>query len=598
MLRRVSKKYIFFKYVASFLLPVAITVILTLISGCYLNNFVREKNARVSENIARQLCADLHKILEETDMMMLSYTTNLNYFKRLGSVLGADTLSYEELRTLRFCQDTLDVSAKIHPYIYSVYCLPYSRRSDSTFMVSFDGVYTLADHPDSPFITSVRGGAQDRGIRVRNFQNRSLPAVRLLSKYALVKSVSHTRTEGIMIVNLDIKYIELMLNNSMHERSDDLFIVSWNRTAPIFTSAELRKLGDAKVKELLLQVKAGRPVFLPASGDPQIPGMGRKVEYLPIKEITDQYGFTVNLMASRASLYATSQNLVAANIIVILLSIVIGIVIIIIITHKRYNDIIKIGDYIEALDETGSLTAVPPKPGDGLADYVRLHLSERELKERKLEMQLLRSQLNPHFLLNTLQMLNWKIMREFKGHSDFNTIIENLCKILSYSLYPAESLAPLFEEIRYTDSYVALQRNNPKSLIRIFWEVDDSMKQYMVPRLLFQPIIENAQKHAFGLAFAEPEKASPDPRVTIRFERRYGDLHISVKDNGCGMDEKTLAKVRESFSRDPVNVSGIGLSNTHKRIQLLFGRKYGVTVNSSPGEGTEVVLRIPILLKA
>jgi two-component system sensor histidine kinase YesM len=63
------------------------------------------------------------------------------------------------------------------------------------------------------------------------------------------------------------------------------------------------------------------------------------------------------------------------------------------------------------------------------------------------------------------------------------------------------------------------------------------------------------------------------------------------------MDEKTLAKVRESLSREPVNVSGIGLSNTHKRIQLLFGRKYGVTVNSSPGEGTEVVLRVPILLK-
>ncbi|HEX7712980.1 MAG TPA: histidine kinase [Bacillota bacterium] len=540
-------------------------------------------------------------------MMMLSYTTNLNYFKRLGSVLGGHDLSYEELQLLRFCQDTLDISAGIHPYIYSVYCLPYSKRSDSTFMVSFDGVYSLTNYPDRSFITSVRHSTRDYGIVVRNYKSGSLPAVKLLSKYALVKSVSHNRTEGILIVNLDIKYIELMLNKYMHERTDGLFIVSWNRHTPIFTSTELKKLGSDQVKEMLRQVEAGHSVFLPASNDPTISGMPRKVEYLPVKEITSNYGFTVHLMVSRASLYATSQNLVFANIVVILFSIFIGIAIIIMITQKRYNDIIKIGDYIDALDETGSVTAIPPKSGKGLdktisgfhqfTDYVKLRLSERELKERKLEMQLLRSQLNPHFLLNTLQMLNWKIMREFKGHSDFNTIIENLCKILSYSLYPAESLAPLAEEIRYTDSYVALQRNNQKYSIQIFWEVDDSMKQYMVPRLLFQPIIENAQKHAFSKEFAEHEKALSEPQITIRFERRYGDLYIGVKDNGYGMDGETLEKIRDSLSREPVNVSGIGLSNTHKRIQLLFGRKYGVTVNSILGEGTEVVLRIPILLQ-
>jgi two-component system sensor histidine kinase YesM len=609
MIKRVSRKNIYLRYMTSFLLPLAVTALLTVVSGYYINGFVKEKNLRISESIARQLSADLNNILRETDLMILSYTTNLNYFKRLGSVLGAADLSYEQLQSLRTCQESLDISAKVHPYIYSVYCLPYSRQSDSDFLVSTEGAYNTRNYADRAYIEEVKNNSQESGMAVRMFKSGNLPEVPLISKYQKVMSVDHLRTEGVMAVNMDVRYIESLLNSRIRERTDDIFLIAWPAGSPVFASTEIKKLGEEALTQTLKSVENGKTVRLSGS------------VYYPTTAVVSNYGFTVYLMGTRASVYATSESLLAANTVVMLLSILIGGVVIVLITKRKYSDIVKIGDYIDALDEGGSVNAGISGPEDSLeeaaskyshfTDHLRLRLSERELKERKLELQLLRSQLNPHFLLNTLQMLNWKIIREFNGYGDLNSIVENLCKILSYSLHPGESLATMAEEMRYTDSYFALQSHAKNSDIRMEWEVEEVMKQYLVPRLLFQPIIENAQKHAFapvprGGDEAGPadsvdsaDLSAPEPPIfliRIRIERRYDNMCIRIKDNGCGMDRATLDKIRRSLDEGPVSASGIGLSNTHKRIRLLFGRRFGVTVNSAPDRGTEVVMVIPLLV--
>lgn len=120
------------------------------------------------------------------------------------------------------------------------------------------------------------------------------------------------------------------------------------------------------------------------------------------------------------------------------------------------------------------------------------------------------------------------------------------------------------------------------------------MKQYMVPRMLFQPIIENAYKHAFK----DKHSDYLEPQITVRFEQKYGDLYIYITDNGNGMESETLKKIRKSLNHEPISDSGIGLSNTNRRIKLLFGQRFGISINSKVGKGTEVLMLIPIIIES
>lgn len=591
MLMRESKRLLFFRSLSSFLIPLFMTCGLTFLSIWYLNDFVREKNTKIADNIARQLRADLDEMLHEVDLVILSYATDLDFFKRLGKLFSAERLSYDELQLLRAFQGTVDISAKIRPYIYSIYCVPDTPVVSAPFMVSMDGVTSLVNYPDRDFIRSIRNGSQDKGIVVRksNAGQNQIMSVPLISKYSLVRSVDGRRIEGALVINLDRRYIDVKLNKLVNEHGDYLFLVTDFSGEVLLSSSAIKKSAATERDAIIKNINERRSLRFEG------------VRYFPVSNLKGEGGFTVHLLSSRSFLYATGRKLITVNILAILLSIIAGIVIIVIVTQKKYGDIVESMNYLENLENDGSMTVsgIPPygpknmdtpvvKP---LKDYIKLHLSQRELKERKLELELLRNQLNPHFLLNTLQMLNWKIMRELKGYSDLNFIVENLSKILSYSLSPAEKLARLEDEMKYTISYVALQEYSRNSQITVDWELEDSMKEYLVPRLIFQPVIENAYKHAF------PKEATSNKagHIAVKFERHLGDLRICIVDNGVGMNSKTLDSVREALIKNTHEEGGIGLLNTNKRIQLLFGSRFGVQINSTLRKGTDVILTIPML---
>lgn len=589
-----SKKWFFIRYLSGFLIPILLTGALTATSTLYLSAFVREKNAKIADNVVRQLRADLDEMLHETDLVILSYATDLEFFKKLRRIFDEESLSYDELQLLRAYQGTVDISAKIRPYIHSIYCCPDTARASAPFMVSMDGVCSLLNYPDRDYILRARKGGDEGGATIRdsNGGGASITSVPVLSKYRLVKSVDGRRTEGILIINLDRRYMESRLNRLVEERGDYLFLVTDDSGGGIvLSSTAIRKLPEGERGEVLGDTFRRKPM--------KIGG----VEYIPIASSPSRGGFTVRLLSSRPALYAAGERLITANILVILLSIAAGVAIIVVITRKKYDDIVASMNYLDDIENTGSLLqpeSLPKRLGDmdvavakPLSDYVRLHLSERELRERKLELDLLRSQLNPHFLLNTLQMLNWKIMRELKGYSDLNFIVESLSKILSYSIFPMEKLVRLEDEVKYTDAYIALHEYSRESKIAVDWTFESSMKDYLVPRLMFQPIIENAYKHAF------PSGAviGREPRIGVQFKRAYGDLQIEIIDNGVGMTPATLVKVRESIGPGARSEGGIGLSNTNKRLQLLFGKRYGMQVDSQLGAGTTVTLTIPMLVR-
>ena len=198
----------------------------------------------------------------------------------------------------------------------------------------------------------------------------------------------------------------------------------------------------------------------------------------------------------------------------------------------------------------------------------------------------LQNQINPHFLLNTLQLVNLDIMRETRGDGVATRVVSLLSDILRNNLKTADYFVPLSHEIEQAKKYIMIEniRNNDKYSVE--WEVGDGLGECKTVRFILQPVLENSIIH--GLA----NSASKEKKITVGVRRDEIHAFITVTDNGLGMSNEALAEIRGKLEKSPLQESyRIGLCNVDMRIKLLFGEDCGISVESAPGAGTTVVIK-------
>jgi len=227
-------------------------------------------------------------------------------------------------------------------------------------------------------------------------------------------------------------------------------------------------------------------------------------------------------------------------------------------------------------------------------DYLKMQLSERKYRLQAMELNALRAQIHPHFLFNVLETLYWKVFSLTKGKNDANVIIEHLSDVLKYSLYGKSDTVSLNDEIKYTESYLAIQRLRFK--LAVEWEYDEKDWGIIVPKLILQPIIENSIHH--GICEAKNQIC-----IKICIYSEGDKMNILITDDGAGISPQNLIQLRNRLeqSDDIVPSDHIGLLNTHKRLVLMHGDGCGIKINSEEGKGTSVhltLLRIAPPIKA
>lgn len=210
----------------------------------------------------------------------------------------------------------------------------------------------------------------------------------------------------------------------------------------------------------------------------------------------------------------------------------------------------------------------------------------REQEEkRKSELDALQSQINPHFLYNTLDSIMWMI--EAEKYEDAISMVQALGSLFRISLSKGKTLITIEDEIRHAQSYVAIQKYRYKNRFEAYFDVDQSLTHYKTIKLIIQPLIENAIY--YGMEFMDG-----DGEIHIRVKPDGTDLSIEVADNGPGIPKERLASLLTEETRERSRGSGIGLRNVHQRIQLYFGSNYGLEIESEPDEGTLVRIRLPL----
>ncbi|GMK38620.1 histidine kinase [Paenibacillus sp. CCS19] len=253
-------------------------------------------------------------------------------------------------------------------------------------------------------------------------------------------------------------------------------------------------------------------------------------------------------------------------------------------------------DIKEGRDEIGGLirtfNVMISKITSLINDVYKLEIRQKslELERVSTELSMLQSQVNPHFLFNTLNAL--LVVCTKKGYSDVTDIIKNLSLLMRQLLSRVDDLVPLREELELTSMYLQIEKFRFGHLFNYTFDIDPQALSLRIPRMSIQPLVENACKH--GL---QARKDNRTIHVTARLTER--DLVVNVIDNGVGMERSKLQQLMENMRSEARRDDHIGLRNVYRRLELFYKGIVRFHISSDPDKGTEAGFHIPLLqLKA
>lgn len=206
-----------------------------------------------------------------------------------------------------------------------------------------------------------------------------------------------------------------------------------------------------------------------------------------------------------------------------------------------------------------------------------------KLAQRNAELEALQAQINPHFLYNTLDNINWMLID--RGEMDISSIVVALGKLMQYSMDTSNSMATLAAEYKNVDDYLKVQKNRLEDRLSFRLEIEPGLENIPVPKLILQPIVENAIKHGI-------EPCENGGNVLVRSYISAGKVHIQVADDGRGMSSQELDDYKKLFVGSGA-VTCIGVRNVARRLQLHYNNRCSFLVDSTAAGGLSVTMVIP-----
>lgn len=259
---------------------------------------------------------------------------------------------------------------------------------------------------------------------------------------------------------------------------------------------------------------------------------------------------------------------------------------------------VQVGDFearatVFSRDEIGSLSQGFNVMVSEISNLMK-EVYETKLRQRDAELSALQSQINPHFLYNTFELVNMIAIEN--NQFEISDIISSLGKLLRYTVDKKERPVLLKEEVRFIKAYLKIISSRYGNRLQTELIVDPYLEYCLVPKLIIQPLVENAFQHGIN---------EGEGRISIKAEKDDEYLILSVEDNGIGINmellkeleekiygEESYSEYLETFGNEK---KGYALRNVHQRIRILYGEKYGLSIDTSLQQGSKFVLKLPII---
>ena len=238
----------------------------------------------------------------------------------------------------------------------------------------------------------------------------------------------------------------------------------------------------------------------------------------------------------------------------------------------------------EAHDEIGDLIDT--------YNYMTRKMDELMKKQAKsaedlriAEFNSLQAQINPHFLYNTMDMINWMALQE--QTEEISHAVQSLSRFYKLTLSRKKGISTIARELEHVTIYVQLQNMRYHDSIELITDIPDELSEYQIPKLTLQPVVENSILH--GIL----EKESKSGTIVITGWMENKDIVLLISDDGVGISPEILSTILSGSGNSQSGGTNIAVYNTHRRLQILYGKDYGLTYSSNPGKGTEVEIRFP-----
>lgn len=214
----------------------------------------------------------------------------------------------------------------------------------------------------------------------------------------------------------------------------------------------------------------------------------------------------------------------------------------------------------------------------------KIHAEQLKTKQKDAEFMMLTSQINPHFLYNTLETIRMKA--RINKQYEIEELVKMLAKILRRNIQAGEKDVTIHSEVELVEYYLKIQQYRFRDKIQYQIEVEPEVEDYMILPLILQPIVENAIVH--GL-----EKKEDAGHIFIEIRKQKEEVIVLVRDDGTGIEAGKLAEIQKELKNTRLKGEHIGICNVQHRIHLKYGNEYGVSIDSKEGDGTLVTVRLP-----
>ncbi|NRF94573.1 sensor histidine kinase [Paenibacillus frigoriresistens] len=243
---------------------------------------------------------------------------------------------------------------------------------------------------------------------------------------------------------------------------------------------------------------------------------------------------------------------------------------------------------ISSRDEIGQLSQSFNIMVSKLSD-LGYRLYESEIREKNAQISALQSQINPHFLYNTLGSIS--MYAEIQGNREVVKMTNNLSKLLRYSINSHKSQVPLSLELEHVKGYMAIQQIRFEDKIQFHVNIEPELLSYCVIRFILQPIVENSIVHGI-------DKGNGYGNIILTGKKQDTNMLITIQDDGAGMSAVQLQNLLDKkfdFASSEEGTGGHGLMNVHRRIALRYGNQYGIKIESSLKQGTTIFITLPLI---
>lgn len=238
------------------------------------------------------------------------------------------------------------------------------------------------------------------------------------------------------------------------------------------------------------------------------------------------------------------------------------------ITHKQNNELGVLADHFNQMTEELKFTI----------DKVY----KQEISRRESELKMLQAQLNPHFLYNTLDTIYWMLI--MKEEEEVGDLVVALAAILRYSISRGEEFVTIKKDTEQLINYLNIQKARFDEKLTFNIDIDESIKDYEIPKLLLQPLIENSISHGF-------KKMKVKGNIEIVGYKKDEQIIFEVIDNGVGISKERIREILGGTVSKDEKHTGLGIMAVDSRIKLLYGEEYGIEIDSIPGERTKITVR-------